>query len=449
MSIKEYLNTVTEQIRCRQARESVREEMANHLEDQMEECVKEGMSRQEAEDFAVEQMGDPIETGISLDRVHRPKTAWGMVVFIGILSIFGMGVQYFISIQCENAQSFQPASQLRYMIVGFAVLAIMYYLDYSFFGTYGKYMAILFLTFMFLQVFFLGQEVNGARAFFSGFGGWTFSLQMLMMCFIPMYAGVLYSYRGEELKGILKSMVFLIVPVWITMYMPCLSLAVVLFFTLLIMLSAAIVKGWFGGKGKKFMFAVWGAVLLCPPLLLLAGWKCGMFSEYQLIRMQSLVSRNDPMGRDYVYYRIREIIENSKIVGRGEVSLDTSAVLPQVSSDFIITHLISYYGIISGLLVFGLLAFLVFKIFHISVHQRNQLGMMIGVGCGSLFGLMVVLYFLENIGLLPYSYLYLPLFSLGGTGMLVTYFLLGIVLSVYKYQDIPLKVAKKKLIIKI
>lgn len=75
--------------------------------------------------------------------------------------------------------------------------------------------------------------------------------------------------------------------------------------------------------------------------------------------------------------------------------------------------------------------------------------MMIGIGCGSLFGLMIIVYFLENIGLLPYSYIYLPLFSLGGMGIWVTYFLLGIVLSIYKYQDIPLKVAKKKLIIKI
>lgn len=449
MSVEEYLKTVTEQIRCRQARESVREEMEGHLEDQIEECVKEGMSRQEAEDFAVKQMGDPVEAGISLDRVHRPKTAWGMIAFIGMLSLLGMGVQYFISIQCENTQSFQFGTQLVYMIGGFVVLMVMYYLDYSFFGTYGKYMAVLFLTFMFLQVFFFGLEYNGARIFFYVFGGKAISLRMLMMCFVPMYAGVLYSYHGEGFKGILKSMVFLIVPVWITMNMPCLGLAVVLFFTLLIMLSAAIVKGWFGGKGKKLLAAVWGMVLLCPPLFLVAGKKFGIFAEYQIARIQSFVSRNDPNGSGYVDYRIREILENSRMIGHGEATLDTSSVLPQVSSDFIITHLMSYYGILSGLLVFALLIFLVFKIFHIAVHQKNQLGMMIGIGCGSLFGLMIIVYFLENIGLLPYSYIYLPLFSLGGMGIWVTYFLLGIVLSIYKYQDIPLKVAKKKLIIKI
>lgn len=449
MSVEEYLRMVTEQIRCRQARESVRDEMKGHLEDQMEECRKEGMNRQEAEEFAVKQMGDPVETGISLDRIHRPKAAWGMILFIGILSILGMGVQYFISIQCENVQGFSFASQLVYMMAGFVVLGVMYCLDYSFFGTYGKYMAIIFLAFMFLQVFFFGQEVNGAKIFLSGPGGMTISIRMLMMCFIPMYAGVLYSYRGEGWKGILKSIVFILIPVWITLRMPCFSLAVVLFFTLTIMLSFAIGKQWFGGQGKKFLFITWGMILLFPPVFLLVGCKFSLFEEYQIARLQSLINRNDPAGRDYVYYRIREVVENSRMLGQGGDYLDTSAILPQVGSDFIITHLMSYYGILSGLILFALLTFLVFKIFRISLKQKNQLGLMIGVGCGSMFGLQIVLYFLENIGLLPYSYLYLPLFSLGGTGMMVTYFLLGIVLSIYKYQDIPLKVKRKKLIIKI
>lgn len=449
MSVEEYLRIVTEQIRCRQAREAVKDEMKGHLEDQMEECMKEGMSRQEAEEFAVRQMGDPLETGISLDRVHRPKVAWGMILFIGILSILGMGVQYFISIQCENVQGFSFVSQLVYMVAGFAVLAVMYCLDYSFFGTYGKYIIIIFLAFMFLQVFFFGQAINGSKAFLSGPGGITISLRTLMMCVIPMYAGVLYSYRGEGWKGILKCIVYLLIPVWITMQMPCFSLAVVLFLTLAIMLSFAVGRQWFGAQGKKFLLITWGIILLCPLLFLLVGWKLSLFAEYQMARLQSLINRSDPNGRDYVYYRIREIIGNSRLIGHVGERPDTSSVLPEVGSDFIITHLMSYYGILSGLLVFALLTFLVFKILRISLNQKNQLGMVIGVGCGSMFGIQIALYFLENIGLLPYSYLYLPLFSMGGTGMIVTYFLLGIVLSIYRYQDIPLKVKTKKLIIKI
>ncbi len=32
-------------------------------------------------------MGDPVEVGISLDRIHKPKIAWRLLVIVGILSL--------------------------------------------------------------------------------------------------------------------------------------------------------------------------------------------------------------------------------------------------------------------------------------------------------------------------------------------------------------------------
>lgn len=90
-----------------------------------------------------------------------------------------------------------------------------------------------------------------------------------------------------------------------------------------------------------------------------------------------------------------------------------------------------------------------FKILKISFRQKNQLGMIIGTGCGSVLGIQILTYLLENLGLMPYTFVYLPLFSVGGTGIIVTYALLGIILSIYKYQDIPLKVKSKSIIIRI
>mgnify|MGYP000432315013 FL=1 len=49
-----------------------------------------GMDREQAEREAVRDMGDPVETGISLDSVHRPQVAWkllGIIVFISIAGV--------------------------------------------------------------------------------------------------------------------------------------------------------------------------------------------------------------------------------------------------------------------------------------------------------------------------------------------------------------------------
>ena len=89
MRSEEYLTILTDQIRCRMAREDVRKELLCHIEDQKAAFLSEGMEAAEAEEAAVREMGDPVETGNELDRIHRPKMAWGMIALIAVLSIVG------------------------------------------------------------------------------------------------------------------------------------------------------------------------------------------------------------------------------------------------------------------------------------------------------------------------------------------------------------------------
>lgn len=67
----EYLKILLEQIRCKKARPYIRQELQNHMEDQIEANIHAGMSYESAEKEAVKDMGDPVEAGISLDRIHR------------------------------------------------------------------------------------------------------------------------------------------------------------------------------------------------------------------------------------------------------------------------------------------------------------------------------------------------------------------------------------------
>ena len=85
-----YLNIVSEQMRCKRARPAVLKELKDHIEDQKDDYMTAGMTAQEAEEEAVRQMGDPVEVGVSLDRLHRPKMEWKLLSYIFLLSILGM-----------------------------------------------------------------------------------------------------------------------------------------------------------------------------------------------------------------------------------------------------------------------------------------------------------------------------------------------------------------------
>ena len=76
MKMNEYLSQVTDQIRCQKVHKAVRAELQAHLEDQAEAYESEGMSADEAMEKAVLEMGDPVETGVSLDR--GPQTSYGV-----------------------------------------------------------------------------------------------------------------------------------------------------------------------------------------------------------------------------------------------------------------------------------------------------------------------------------------------------------------------------------
>lgn len=86
----EYLKTLLEQIRCKKARPYVKQEFQDHIEDQIEANMHAGMDREQAEREAVRDMGDPVETGISLDSVHRPQVAWKLLGIIVLISIAGV-----------------------------------------------------------------------------------------------------------------------------------------------------------------------------------------------------------------------------------------------------------------------------------------------------------------------------------------------------------------------
>ncbi|MDR3601654.1 MAG: permease prefix domain 1-containing protein [Desulfosporosinus sp.] len=95
--ITEYLEAVRQQIRWKKAQSPVLEEIKNHIIDQKNAFVIDGLNEKEATDKAIAEMGDPIVVGEQLDRAHRPRLIdigtiiLGMLLVLGILGTADMG----------------------------------------------------------------------------------------------------------------------------------------------------------------------------------------------------------------------------------------------------------------------------------------------------------------------------------------------------------------------
>lgn len=62
--------------------------------------------------------------------------------------------------------------------------------------------------------------------------------------------------------------------------------------------------------------------------------------------------------------------------------------------------------------------------------------MIVGFGCAMALAVQTIQNLLVNFTMIPNMSGYLPLISIGGMSGIVTYILLGLVLSIYRYKNI-------------
>ena len=105
--------------------------------------------------------------------------------------------------------------------------------------------------------------------------------------------------------------------------------------------------------------------------------------------------------------------------------------LPAPYNDFIFAIVAEEYGILGALGLLGLFVVLLFRGFlRIARHASDPLGLFLAVG----FTTMVVLYSFVHAGvscgLLPVTGLPMPLVSYGGTSLIATGIMIGILLNI-------------------
>ena len=209
MRMEEYLNAVTEQIRCTKVRGMVSEELRDHILEQTKAYEEEGMFEEEALEKAVREMGDPVETGVSLDRIHRPQMSVGILVLIGIISLASIilhaTLDFSVRKISETGYHEYLSRHILYVLLGYGLMLLVYRLDYSILSRYARRAAAAFLLLILLGMRYFLVTINGAGLYIR-LGPVSLFTPTLMILFVPLYGGLLYAYRGRGYLGIGKAL---------------------------------------------------------------------------------------------------------------------------------------------------------------------------------------------------------------------------------------------------
>lgn len=413
-------------------------ELEDHMEDQKTDFMADGMTEQEAEEAAVTEMGDPVDVGVQMDGIHKPKMPWGMIALIVVISGIGIFIQGMLdaSVQGISIEKFPLGNifvqkSVLYYMIGIIIMIGVCYLDYTWIARHAKKLAIAMYVGVKLMMAGWGVMINGSKNFIYVLGI-SINVSLLLYLVIPLYCAILYAYRGKGYRALLQSALWMIPPFFIAQYIPSAYTSVTLLLVFLVILAVAVYKDWFQVSKKLVLGGIGTFALMFPVIAGMLAWTLG--AEYQRARIQAMLDLS-AFEEGYQALALRKLLGGSKFIGQNDTFATDFQVLP-VNHEYVLAYVTSYYGILAAVLLVALLGFLVFRFMKISMKQKNHVGMLMGVGCSTVLAFQIIFYILSNTGVSLFGDRYCPLLNRGGTGTIVTYVLLGLMLSICRYQNV-------------
>lgn len=453
--MEEYIRILLEQIRCKKSHKYIESEIRSHIEDQIEENMSRGMDPETAERMAVNSMGDPVMTGTELDMIHRPQMNIKLIVMIAAISIIGVLIH---SLMLHDS-FLQPETEmisghyLRDVIIGLCVMTGICFVDYSVIARFSKLIGGAIIALKILLIVKSLIEVNSAVKWI-GYGGIWMSWLLFDMIYIPIFGAIVYKNSRQGRKGLIKSFMWMYIPVFLELLSANMTCALIMLISMTAQMYLAIRKGWFGESYKAAIIALVSGDVATPSIAASVVKAFGsVFPTNTFNLYRDIVAgfiANDESNYAYITGMLRTI--NKAALLFGDSSSELSNSMPAADNQYMLTYINCHYGIMVGIAVCLLIGWSLFYMFRSLIKQNNQLGLIVGTGCLMIFILNLALNILINLGAFPIMECWIPFISAGGSCIVLSYALTGILLSIYRYKnvypsDVDVKMPKLKLLL--
>jgi len=270
----------------------------------------------------------------------------------------------------------------------------------------------------------IGREVNGARRWLD-LGGLTVQPSELVKLSVVLYAAdytvrkhaVLKSFR----RGLLPMLGVMMFVSWLLLREPDFGALVVIAVTAFGIL-------FLGGMNGRHFAALVAMLAIGFALLVLT-------SEYRMQRIFGFMDPwTDPFGRGYQLSHALIAFGRGEFLGVGlGASVEKLFYLPEAHTDFLLAVIAEELGFLGVAAVIALFAWIVMRAFAMgrqAALRERHFAALAAQGIGIWIGFQALINMGVNMGLLPTKGLTLPLMSFGGTGLLVNFAALAILLRI-------------------
>ncbi|MEO0081505.1 MAG: FtsW/RodA/SpoVE family cell cycle protein [candidate division WOR-3 bacterium] len=166
---------------------------------------------------------------------------------------------------------------------------------------------------------------------------------------------------------------------------------------------------------------------------LLSPLSLRLLREYQVDRIRSFLAPwLDPHGVGWNAIQSRIAIGSGRFLGKGFLrgSQNRLGFLPNRHTDFVFSCIGEEFGFLGSVILLSLFGLLVYRFLLVASSTRDRFDSLLCIGCATVFAGQVFVNIGMLLGLLPITGIALPFTSYGGSSLLLSYIMVGLVLNV-------------------
>lgn len=353
---------------------------------------------------------------------HLKKFDWVVFGSVLLLVAFGLSVIYSVALGSGEQAMLNFQKQCVFVVIGLTFLFALSFFDFhSLYGLhwwlYGLGLALLAAVLVF------GETVRGTTGWFVLPG---FSLQpaevvkVLLVIVLARYFSSA-SYKVRALRHLFITGILAALPVALVLLQPDFGSAMIMMLFWLAMLALF-------GFNRRQALAVAAAALT-----LFAFSFFFLLKDYQKQRITTFFNPTaSALDQGYNVAQAIIAIGAGQLFGRGLGFGSQSQLkfLPESQNDFIFAVIGEELGFVGAALLLAFFATLFFRLLYWTRRLDNNFGLYIVLGTAILLFVEMFINIGMNIGLLPVVGISLPFVSYGGSSLIASLALVGIVESV-------------------
>lgn len=327
-----------------------------------------------------------------------------------------------------NAPDYYPQRQALYGLVGIVAMFVISRIDYSRFrelrvGIYTFLCASIFAVFAF------GVAARGS----------TNSLELPFFTFQPAELGKVLlvlslagfvidgARRGSERQRTIRILALGFAPTGLVLLQDLGTSLVFGAVTLAIMVAAGVRWTHLAGIGAAL------AIFIATVLVVMPMAGAPVLKEYQQERLTSFLAPSSDIGdAGYQQNQAKVAAGSGGTTGRGNQATQSRlGFVPERHTDFIFAVVAERYGFVGAALVLSLFALLFWRALRLMTLSKNSYGTLVAAGIAAAIMFQVFVNVGMNLGIMPITGIPLPLMSYGGSAVIATFMMIGVLQSIH------------------